>query len=84
MSNPGDDDINVFEMYGIEDEIRSAVLLQLVCFEEEQWGNRNTGAVLDAWVREAIVKGSLRESVQRESVSDLLIFCQDKKREKLV
>ena len=77
MSNPGDDDLNVFGMYGLEDEIRSAVLPQLIGFEGEQWGNRNTGAVLDAWVREAVMKGSIRESVQRESVRDLLILWQD-------
>lgn len=77
MSNPGDDDLNIFEMYGLEDEIRSAVLPQLIGFEGEQWGNRNTGAVLDAWVREAVMKGSIRESVQRESVRDLLILWQD-------
>ena len=77
MANPGDDDLNVFEMYGLEDEIRSAVLPQLIGFEGEQWGNRNTGAVLDAWVREAVMKGSIRESVQRESVRDLLTLWQD-------
>ena len=77
MANPGDDSLNVFEMYGLEDEIRSAVLPQLIGFEGETWGNRNTGAVLDAWVRQALVKGLLRESLQRESVRDLLILWQD-------
>ena len=33
MANPGDEDLNVFEMYGVEDEIRSAVLAQLAGFE---------------------------------------------------
>lgn len=68
MSNSGDDDFDIFEMYGLEDEICSAVLPRLLGFEGEQWGNRNTGTVLDAWVREAVVKDSMRESVQRESV----------------
>ena len=77
MAHPGDDDLNVFEMYGLEDEIRSSVLPQLSGFEGEQWGSRNTGAVLDAWVREALMKGSIRESLQRESVRDLLILWQD-------
>ena len=63
MAKPGEDDLIVFEMYGFEGgEIRSAVLPQLAGLEEgEQWGNGNTGAVLDAWAREAIIKGSIRE-----------------------
>ena len=76
-ANPGDDGLNVFEMDGLEDEIRSAILPQLIGFEAETWGYRNTGAVLDAWVRQALVKGLLRESLQRESVRDLLILWQD-------
>lgn len=77
MSNPGDEDLNVFETYGLEDEIRSAVLPQLVGFEGEQWGSRNPGAVLDAWVRKAIIKGALSESILRESVQDMRTLWQD-------
>lgn len=58
-------------------KLRSAVLPQLVGFEAEQWENGNTGAVLDAGVREAVIKGSMGESVQCESVRDSLTFWQD-------
>ncbi|KAL6722248.1 Transmembrane osmosensor [Lecanora helva] len=77
MANPADEDLNLVEMYGLEDEIRSTVLPQLVGFEEEHWGNRNTGAVLDAWCREAISRGAINEGVLRDSVRDLLTLWQD-------